>query len=93
MTKKKKKKKKKKEIFYVALKKKLLKKIPNLSFIRVMTLNFIKTTLKCLISWNLLGALINNVLLKSSKIVLDSLYFLEIFRNHPKVFNIFEFIR
>ena len=30
---------------------------------------------------------------KNSKFVLHSLYFLEIFRNHPKMFAIFEFIR
>ena len=42
---------------------------------------------------NLLGVLINNVLIKNSKFILHSLHFLKIFRNHPKIFAIFGFIR
>ena len=57
-----------------------------------MSLKPIKTTQKCLIFWNLLGVLINKVLIKNSKFILHSLYFLKTFRNHPKIFAIFEFI-
>ena len=38
-----------------------------------------KTTQKCLILWNLLGIVINKVLIKMSKFVLHLLYFLEIY--------------
>ena len=37
--------------------------------------------------------LIDKVLTKTQKCVLHSLYFLEIFRNHPKMFAVFKFIR
>ena len=78
-------------IGYIALTKKCLKNPPNMSFI-TLSLKLIKTTQKCLIFWDLLGVLINKVLLKNSKFILHSLYFLEIFRNHRKMFAIFEFI-
>ena len=58
-----------------------------------MSLKFIKTTKKCLIFWNLLGVLINKVLVKNSKFILHSLYFIETFQNHPEMFAISEFIR
>ena len=58
-----------------------------------MSLKFIKTTKKCLIFWNLLGVLINKVLVKNSKFILHSLYFIETFQNRPEMFAIFEFIR
>ena len=77
----------------VVLTKKCLQKIPNLSYINFMSLKFIKTTQKCLVFWNLLGVLKNKVLMKSSKFDPHSIYFLKIFRNHPKMFHIFEFIR
>ena len=63
-----------------------------MSFIHFMSLKLAKTAQKCLIFWNLLGALINKVLIKNSKFIFYSLYFLEIFRNQPKMFAIFEFI-
>ena len=56
-------------------------------------LNSLKVHQKCVIFWNLLGVLINEVLIRNSKFFLYSLYFLEMFRNHPKMFAIFEFIR
>ena len=57
-----------------------------------MSLKLIKTTQKCLIIWNLLGVLIHKVLIKNYKFIIHSLYLLEIFRNHPKMFAILEFI-
>ena len=51
-----------------------------MSFIHIMSLKPIKTTQKCLIFWNLLGALTNKVLIKNSKFILHSLYFLEVFK-------------
>ena len=59
-----------------------------MSFIHFMSFKLIKTTRKCLIFWNLLRALINIVLIKNTKFILHSLYFLQIFRNHPKFFAI-----
>ena len=50
-----------------------------MSFIHFMSLNLIKTTQKCLIFWSLLGVPINKVLIKNSKFILHSRYFLEIF--------------
>ena len=41
-----------------------------------------------LIFWNLLGVLINKVLIKSFKFLPHSIYFLEIFQNRPKMFDI-----
>ena len=64
-----------------------------MSFIHFMSLKFIKTTQKCIIFWNLLGVFIKKVLIKNSKFILHSLYFLESFRNHRKMFAIFDFIR
>ena len=64
-----------------------------MSFIHFMSLKLIKTTQKCLIFWNLLGVLINKVLIKKSKFILHSFYFLQMFRNHPKMFAIFKLIR
>ena len=47
----------------------------------------IKMTQKCLIFWNLLGVFINKMLIK-----IRNLSFIDFFRNHPKMFSIFEFI-
>ena len=58
-----------------------------------MSLKVIKTTQKRLIFWNLVGVFINKVLIKNSKFILRSLYLLEFFQNHPKIFAIFEAIR
>ena len=44
--------------------KKMLIKILNKSFVHFMSWKLIKTTQKCLIFWNLLGVLINKVLVK-----------------------------
>ena len=44
-----------------------------------MSLRLIKATQKCFTFWNLLGVLINKVLIKTSIFILHSLYFLEIF--------------
>ena len=44
---------------------------------------------KCLIFWNLLGVLINEVSAENSRFILH----FKIFRNHSKMFAIFEFIR
>ena len=63
-----------------------------MSFIHFMLFKLIKTTQKCLIFRDLLGVLINKVLIKNSKFIIHSLYFLKIFRNHSKIFVIFEFI-
>ena len=60
-------------------------------FIQFMSLKLIKTTLLCLKFWNLFGVLINKVL--NCTFILHSLYLIEIFRNDPKMFAIFEFIR
>ena len=81
------------EIRYKVLINKVLIKIQNLSFIHLTSFKFIETTQKCLIFWNSLGVLTNKVLIKSSKFVLHSIYFLEIFWNPPKMIDIFEFIR
>ena len=62
-----------------------------MSFIHFMSFKLIKTTQKCLIFCNLLGVLINKVLIKNSKFILHSLHFLKIFKNHPKIF--FRFIK
>ena len=64
-----------------------------MSFIYFVSLKFIKTTRKCLIFWNLLGVLIKKVLIKNFKFILHALYLMEAFRNHLKIFAIFEFIR
>ena len=40
-----------------------------------ISLKLIKTIQKCLIVWDLLGALINNVLIKNSKFILFSFFF------------------
>ena len=56
-------------------------------------LHSLKTIQKSLIFWNLLSFLIKQVLIKNFKFILLSLYFLGIFRNHSKMFAIFEFIR
>ena len=37
-------------------------------FIHFMSLKLIKTTQKCVIFWNLFGALLNKVLMKNSKL-------------------------
>ena len=62
-------------------------------FIHFMSFKLIKATQKRLVFWNLLDVLINKVLIKNSKFILHSLDSLDIFRNHPKIFTIFEFIR
>ena len=62
-------------------------------FIHFMSFKLIKATQKRLVFWNLLDVLINKVLVKNSKFILHSLDSLGIFRNHPKIFTIFEFIR
>ena len=68
--------------------------IKNSKFVlHFMSLKFIKTIQKCLIFWNLLGALKNKVLIKNTGFILHSLYFLEIFRNRPKMFAILEFVK
>ena len=71
----------------------LLQKIPHMTFIHFMSLKLIKTIQMCLILWSLLGILVNKVLIKSSKFILHSVCFLEIFRIHPKMLTISEFIR
>ena len=58
-----------------------------------ISLKLIKTIQKCLIVWNLLGALINIVLIKNSAFILFSFFFLDIFQNQPNMFAILEFIR
>ena len=59
-----------------------------MSFIHFMSLELlIKMTQKCLIFWNLLGVFINKMLIK-----IRNLSFIDFFRNHPKMFSIFEFI-
>ena len=63
-----------------------------MSFIHFVSLELIKTTQKCLIFWNLLGRSYKKVLIKNPKFILHSLNFLEMFRNRPKMFAIFEFI-
>ena len=60
-----------------------------MSFIDLKSL---KLTQKYLIFWNLLGVLISEVFMKEFKFILHSVYFLDFFRNHPKMFAIFEFI-
>ena len=67
--------------------------IPNMSFIHFMSLKLLKTAQKCLIFWNFLGVSINKVLIKNSKFILHSFFSLEVFRNHPEMFAIFEFIK
>ena len=69
------------------------KKIPikNRKYI-VNLLYVLETTQKWLMFWTLLGSSYKKVLTKSSEFILHSLYILEIFRNHPKMFPIFEFI-
>ena len=67
--------------------------MPDMSFIHFMSLKLIKTTQICLIFWNLFGVLINKVHIKNRKFILHSLYFLEIFRNHPEIIAIFKFIK
>ena len=67
--------------------------IPNMSFIHFMSLKLLKTTQKCLIFWNFLGVSINKVLIKNSEFILHSFFSLEVFRNHPEMFAIFEFIK
>ena len=62
-------------------------------FIHFISLKLIKTSQNWLIFSNLLGALINKVLMKASKFIVHSLYLLETFRNQPKMFAIFHFIR
>ena len=62
-------------------------------FIHFISLKLIKTSQNWLIFSNLLGALINKVLMKASKFIVHSLYLLEAFRNQPKMFAIFDFIR
>ena len=44
-----------------------------------ISLKFMKTIQKCLIVWNLLGALINEVLIKNSEFILFSFFFTLIF--------------
>ena len=66
--------------------KKMLIKILNKSFVHFMSWKLIKTTQKCLIFWNLLGVLINKVLVKKrftnfdkwGKWRLDPIFFLRI---------------
>ena len=55
-----------------------------------MSFKLIKTNQKNLIFLNLLGTLAKKCLYR---IILHSIYFLEIFRNHQKMFAILEFIR
>ena len=81
------------EFIWYFLQKNPYKKPPKMSFIHFMFLKLIKTTKKCLICWNLLGVFMKKVLIKNSKFILYSLYFLKIFQNHPKMFTSFEFIR
>ena len=64
-----------------------------MSIIHFMSLELVKTTQKCLVFRNLLGVFINKMILNKSKFIFHLLYFLEIFRNDPKIFAIFEFIR
>ena len=69
----------------------MLIKILNMSFIHFLSLKLVKTFQKYLIFLNLLGVLRTKMFMKNSKFILYSLYFLEIFRNHPKIFAVFEF--
>ena len=59
-----------------------------MSFIQFMSLKLIKTTQKCLMFWDLFGALINKVFKEKSKFILHSLSCLQIFQNHPNMFDI-----
>ena len=56
-----------------------------------MHLKLIKTTQKCLIFWNLLGILINKVLIKNSKFILHSLYLLKMILKPRKEICYFQF--
>ena len=56
-----------------------------------MHLKLIKTTQKCLIFWNLLGILINKVLIKNSKFILHSLYLLKMILRPRKEICYFQF--
>ena len=60
-----------------------------MAFIHFMSFKLIKSTQECLIFWNLLGVLVNKMLIKFSKFNFHSIYFLEIIRNHPKKFVFF----
>ena len=58
-----------------------------MSFIHFMPLKLIKTTQKCLIFWNLLGACINKVLIQNSKFF--SLKFFETTQKSLLFLNLF----
>ena len=60
-------------------------KIPSMFFIHFTSFKLVKTPKKCLIFWDLIGVPINKVLIKNSEFMLHSLYFLEMFQNHPKM--------
>ena len=64
-----------------------------MSFIHFMLLKLIKTTQKWLIFWYLSDVLIKISAYKKIEICPSFTLFLKIFRNQPRMFAIFEFIR
>ena len=65
----------------------------SLYVIYFMSLKLIKNHPKILVILQFIRCSYNKSAYKNSKFILHSVYFLEIFQKHPKLFAIFEFVR